>query len=167
MADRKMEIVSLPIADIKEYENNVKIHTPEQVEQVKKSILEFGNCDPVAVDENYVLIEGHGRVTAMRELGFTEVQAIILSHLTEDQKKAYRLVHNKLTMNTGFDLEGLEKELAAIHLDGDLSMEDFDFELPQEIDLEGFFAPTPAKEDKKDKRPHGVVCPHCGEFVEL
>lgn len=162
----KLEVITLPIEQIKEYENNVKIHTPEQVEQVKKSIVEFGNCDPVAVDENYVLIEGHGRVMAMRELGFSEVQAIVLSHLTEDQKKAYRLVHNKLTMNTGFDLEALETELGEISLDSGLSMDEFDFELPESIDMDSFFEDS-KPEPQKEKEPERVQCPHCGEWFEV
>ena len=121
-----MKIEIVPIGDITPYEKNAKIHTPEQVEQIKKSILEFGNNDPIAIDKDGVIIEGHGRLMALKELGYTEVECIRLGHLTEEQRKAYTLVHNKLTMNTGFDLEILAEELASIE---GINMADYDFDL--------------------------------------
>ena len=128
----KMKIEKISIEKIKPYENNAKLHPPEQIEQIKKSIMEFGNNDPIAIDENNVIIEGHGRYFALKELGFKEAEVIKLSHLNKEQKKAYSLVHNKLTMNTGFDLNILSEELDTI-LDFDMSEYDF-FDLePMEI----------------------------------
>ena len=120
-----MEIVKVKIEDLKEYSNNAKIHTPEQVEQIKKSILEFGFNDPIAIDGDNVIIEGHGRLMALKELGYKEVDCIRLAHLTDEQKRAYILVHNKLTMNTDFDFNILDSELAKIE---NINMADFDFE---------------------------------------
>ncbi len=156
----KLEVVVMPIDSVKEYENNVKVHTDEQIEQIKKSITEFGNCDPIAVDENNVLIAGHGRLAAMRQLGFGEVQAIVLKHLTEDQKRAYRLVHNKLTMNTGFDLEALQREMETVDLD-DLSLEDFGFSFDDEVDIDSFFEESEEQQEEKEKVAEEVQCPHC------
>ncbi len=82
------------------------------------------------MDENNVLIEGHGRLKALRELGIIECECIRLKHLTEQQKKAYILVHNKLTMNTEFNQELLEKELGEI-FDIDMTQFDFSFEFPE------------------------------------
>ena len=121
-----LQIELVPITEIRPYENNAKIHTPEQIEQIKKSILEFGNNDPIAIDGEGVIIEGHGRLMALQELGYTEVEVIRLGHLTEEQRKAYTLVHNKLTMNTGFDLDILATELQAIET---INMKDYDFDL--------------------------------------
>ena len=120
-----MQIEKVKIEDLKAYENNAKIHTPEQVEQIKASILEFGFNDPIAIDEDNTIIEGHGRLMALQSLGYTEVDCIRLSHLTEEQKRAYILVHNKLTMNTDFDFNILDSELAKIE---DIDMAQFDFE---------------------------------------
>lgn len=120
-----MKIEKINIDKIKPYENNAKLHPPEQIEQIKNSILEFGNNDPIAIDENSVIIEGHGRYEALKQLGFDEIEVIRLSHLNEQQKKAYILVHNKLTMNTGFDFDVLNLELDNIL---DFDMTDFDFE---------------------------------------
>lgn len=119
-----MQIIKIKMADIMPYENNVKLHPKEQIEQIKKSIVDFGNNDPIAVDENNVIIEGHGRFEALKELGYEEAECIVLTGLTEDQKNAYRLVHNKLTMNSDFDMKGLEEELNKINMD--LTAFDFD-----------------------------------------
>ena len=121
-----MKIEKINIDKIKPYENNAKLHPPEQIEQIKKSIQEFGNNDPIAIDENNVIIEGHGRYQALKELGFKEIEVIKLTHLNEQQKKAYILAHNKLTMNTGFDFNMLSLELDSID---DFDMSDFGFEI--------------------------------------
>ncbi len=121
-----MEIEKINIDEVKPYENNAKLHPPEQIEQIKKSIKEFGNNDPIAIDENNIIIEGHGRYQALKELGFKEIEVIKLIHLNEQQKKAYILAHNKLTMNTGFNFDTLNLELDSI-LDFDMS--DFGFTL--------------------------------------
>lgn len=122
-----MEIITVSIDTIKPYEKNAKEHPKEQIEQIKKSILDYGNNDPIAVDENNVIIEGHGRYIAMCELGYNEVEIIRLEHMTEEQKKAYRLIHNKLTMNSDFDFDILEKELAELDaFDVDMSLFGFD-----------------------------------------
>jgi len=121
-----MELVKVKIKDIVPYEKNAKLHPQEQIEQIKQSIQEFGNNDPIAIDENNVIIEGHGRYTALKELGYEEVDCIILKGMTKKQKDAYRLVHNKLTMNSDFDVEVLMEELKDIETD--MKKYDFDFE---------------------------------------
>ena len=97
-----MKIQKIRIEDIKPYRNNAKLHPISQIEQIKKSILEFGNNDPIAIDENNVIIEWHGRYQALKELGYKEVEIILLNHLSGEQKRAYILIHNKLTINTGW-----------------------------------------------------------------
>lgn len=109
-----MKIEKIRIENIKPYKNNAKLHPPSQIEQIKKSILEFGNNDPIAVDERGIIIEGHGRYLALKDLGYKEVEIIRLNHLTEENKRAYILIHNKLTMNTGFDLDVLNEEMQKI-----------------------------------------------------
>lgn len=120
-----MNFEKIDINSIIEYENNAKIHTDEQIEQICNSIREFGNNDPIAVDEHNVIIEGHGRLYALKKLGFQEVDIIRLTHLNEQQKKAYILAHNNLTMTTGFDLEKLQIEMEGII---DFDMSEFGFE---------------------------------------
>lgn len=128
-----MKIEKIKVSDLKPYENNAKIHTKEQVEQIKQSILEFGFNDPVAVDENNMIVEGHGRLLAVKALGYTEVDCIRLDGMTDEQKRAYIHVHNQLTLNTGFDLGILEAELKSIE---DIDMGVFGFDMDFEIDAD-------------------------------
>lgn len=123
-----MKIEKVNIDSIKVYPNNAKIHTAEQIEEIKKSIQEFGNNDPIAIDEKGFIIEGEGRYLAQKDMGIKEIEVIKLTHLTEEQKVAYMLVHNKLTMNTGFDLDLLEEELSKI---SSIDMKEFEFDIKE------------------------------------
>lgn len=144
----KLKVEYIPIDDIKTYPNNAKLHPAEQIEQIKKSIQEFGFNDPIAIDENNVIIEGHGRYIACTELGIKEVPIIRLEGLDEEHKKAYMLVHNKLTMNTDFDIELLNDELDNISFD--MSEYGFDMEIEEDNDteIEEVDTPEPPKEPK-------------------
>ena len=82
-----MKIEKLKLSEITPYINNAKEHPQEQIDQIKGSIKEFGFNDPIAVDENNVIIEGHGRYIALQQLGAEEVEVIRLDHLSEIQKK--------------------------------------------------------------------------------
>lgn len=130
-----MEIEIVSIHDLIPYGNNAKEHPKEQIEQIKESIIKFHNNDPIAIDENNVIIEGHGRYEALKELGYEQVECIRLDHLNDDQKKAYRLVHNKLTMNSDFNFDLLEEELKTIN-DIDMGFFDFDLSMFDEIEKE-------------------------------
>ena len=73
----KLKVEYYPIESIKPYENNAKIHTEEQIEQIVKSIKDFGMNDPIAIwSEDNIIIEGHGRLMACKKLGMTEVPII-------------------------------------------------------------------------------------------
>lgn len=123
----KIEYVS--IDSLKEYKNNAKIHTSEQIEQIKKSIQEFGMNDPIAIWKENEIIEGHGRLIACRELGIEDVPVIRLDSLTDEQRKAYMNIHNQLTMNTGFNFEILTKELDSIE---SIDMSQFGFDVDKD-----------------------------------
>lgn len=128
-----MQIEKIKISDLLEYKYNAKEHPQWQIEQIVNSIKQFGFNDPIAIDENNTIIEGHGRLYALQEMGETEVDCIRLSHLNEEQKKAYILAHNKLTMNTDFDFDLLQLELDNII---DIDMSDFGFEISKEMEVE-------------------------------
>ena len=163
-----MKIEKVKIEEIKLYENNAKIHPEWQVEQIKNSIIEFGFNDPIAIDENNVIIEGHGRYLALKELDYTEVEIIRLDHLTEEQKVAYAIAHNKLTMNTDFDTEKLRIELSELEESNfDLSVlgfENIELEEIMEVDFEEVLE-IEEEETENERTRHKLICPHCNHIA--
>lgn len=160
MPELKVETVDIDELNLNPL--NSKLHPAEQIDQIAASIEQFGNCDPLGVWTNdageLVIVEGHGRYAALRKLGITEVPIIRLDHLSDEQRRAYGLVHNKLTMNSGFDYEMLLQELESIT---SIGMEDYGFVTKEsEIEIEDFLGDE--MEDKKDNEERVVVCPHCG-----
>ena len=126
--EQKLKIEYVPIDSIKPYKRNAKLHPDEQIEQICNSIKETGFNDPIGVWHDEIA-EGHGRLLAAKKLGMKEVPIIRLDELTDEQRRAYMLAHNKLTMNSGFDLELLDAELAEI---GTIDMGLLGFESPKE-----------------------------------
>ena len=129
----KLKIEYVDIKSIKMYSNNAKLHPEEQIQQIKNSILEFGFNDPIAVWKDNEIIEGHGRLEAAKQLGMETIPIIRLDDLTDEQRKAYALIHNQLTINTGFDIELLSAELEEI---GSIDMSEFDFNIGEGFSLD-------------------------------
>ncbi len=129
----KLQVEYVPIDTIKPYKRNAKLHPQEQIEQIKNSMKEFGNIDPIGVWHNEI-VEGHGRYEALRQMGVKEVPVIRLDDLTDEQRKAYALAHNKLTMNSDFDVSLLDTELAEIETI-DMTLLGFDDKKPAHIDV--------------------------------
>lgn len=124
-----LKIEKINLSEIKPYENNTKEHPPEQIEQIKSSILAFGFNDPIAIDKDNVIIAGHGRYIALKELGHKEADVIRLSHLTEDLRRTYAVAHNKITENGNFNLKALKVEFEELKLLGiDLELTGFTIE---------------------------------------
>lgn len=128
----ELKIEYVDINSIKPYKNNAKLHPQEQIEQIKKSIEQFGMDDPIGIWKDEI-VEGHGRLIACKELGYKEVPIIRLDHLTDEERKAYTLAHNKLTMNSDFDIDILNDELMNFDT---IDMTDFGFDLDLGIEEE-------------------------------
>lgn len=116
-----LKIEETPVSALVPYANNAKIHTRKQVDQIAASISEFGNCDPIAVwhneDGEPEIVEGHGRVLALKQLGIKTAPVISLDHLTDEQRRAYTHVHNQTTLSSGFDYETLTEDMDNLNAD--------------------------------------------------
>jgi DNA modification methylase len=127
-----------PLERLKPYARNAKTHGADQVAKIAASMAKFGWTNPVLVAGDGEVIAGHGRILAAAELGLTEAPVIVLGHLTEEERQAYRLADNKLTELGAWDealLAGELQELAAD--DFDLSLTGFsDAELDQLLALD-------------------------------
>ena len=118
------DLPTIRIDELIPYENNAKIHGPEQIEQLRRSLREFGFVSPVLIDEDKNLIAGHGRVEAARAEGMTEVPYVTVSDLTEAQRRAYIIADNRLTEAGVWDAGRLKlemRELQALEFDTDLT----------------------------------------------
>lgn len=127
---QKLKIEYVKIDSIKPYLNNAKLHPAEQIEQIKKSIEQFGMNDPIGIWKDEI-VEGHGRLLALKELGYKEIPIIRLDHMSDEERKAYILAHNKLTMNSDFDIDILNEELENII---NIDMHNFGFNLLEDIE---------------------------------
>ncbi len=102
------------IEDLQPYARNARTHSEEQVEQIAKSITEFGWTNPVLVDESGGIIAGHGRVLAASRLGLVEVPTICVAGLSEAQRRALVIADNSLGLNAGWDAQLLTSELQSL-----------------------------------------------------
>lgn len=115
------------VSDLVPYVNNSRTHSDEQIAQIAASIQEFGFTNPVLIGDDNVLIAGHGRVLAARKLRLREVPAMVISGLTETQRKALVLADNRLALSAGWDAEMLQLEMKALAEEGyDLALTGFD-----------------------------------------
>jgi ParB-like chromosome segregation protein Spo0J len=140
----KLQIENLPIASLKPSARNPRTHSPKQIEQIGRSIREFGFTNPVLIGPDRGVIAGHGRIEAAKLLGIGEVPTIRLDHMTEAQKRAYVIADNRLAENAGWDRELLALELqylSDLDLNFDATITGFDTPeidvLIQGIDLDG------------------------------
>lgn len=117
----ELAVTEMPVGELVPYAGNAKEHPESQVDEIAASIAEFGNCDPIGVwhdaDGNAQIVEGHGRVLALRKLGIETAPVIFLDHLTDEQRRAYSHVHNQTTLSSGFDMDALCADMAALDFD--------------------------------------------------
>lgn len=153
-----MKINNIKVDALIPYEFNNRNHNEQQVDRIANSIKEFGFNQPIVIDESNIILVGHGRHLAALKLGLKEVPTLQLKDLTETQKKAYRILDNKLQNDSTWSFDNLELEL------GFLEDEGFNLE---EWGLDTLLTPNfePASEDEQGKldelEPKMVKCPSC------
>lgn len=124
------------IADLHPYENNAKLHPPEQIEKLRRSFREFGMIVPIGIDDQDRVIYGHGRLMAAKAEGWTEVPTVTITDLTEEQRVAFIHADNLLG-ETDYDKDVLRSEAQALQAAGfDVTLVGFD---AAGIKLDGHF----------------------------
>lgn len=151
------EISIVDIGAIKPYKRNNKKHNKAQIDKLAMHIQGVGWDVPIVVDEEMVILKGHGRLEAAKQLGLEQVPIIVRDGLTEAQKKAVRIADNKLAELAEWDTENLKFEL------DDLELAGFDIEEIGFGDLKGIDV-LPGNEDEQGQLDEckKKICPECG-----
>ncbi len=116
------KIVLRPVGELRAHAGNARLHSVEQIEQIKASMLAYGFTNPLLVDEDGVLIAGHGRLDAAIALGIAKVPVIVLRHLSVAQKEALRLADNRIAENATWDQALLRDALAGLQQAGEVDL---------------------------------------------
>ena len=127
-----MEIIYKKVRDLIPYEKNPR-KNDKAVKYVAKSIEEFGFKQPIIIDRDNVVVCGHTRLMATKQLGIEEVPCIVADDLTDEQIKAFRLADNKVAEQSEWDIGLLNEELDDIL---NVDMSDFGFDIFSMDDLE-------------------------------
>src|SRR5258705_13293655 len=118
-----MQIEMLPPHALRPYRRNARTHSKGQIKQIAASMKRFGFTNPILVSDDYEIIAGHGRFEAAKLLGLAGGPVVRLSHLREDERRAYVLADNRLAEKAGWD-----REILAIELEGLMGLNfDIDF----------------------------------------
>lgn len=123
------QVQLVAIENLKANPRNARTHSKRQIKLIAESLKAFGFVNPVLIDENGMIIAGHGRVEAAKRLGMTHVPALHIDHLTDDEKRAYVLADNQLAARAGWDDEILAIELqhlTEVAIDFDVTVTGFE-----------------------------------------
>jgi ParB-like chromosome segregation protein Spo0J len=112
-----MELIKKKVSELIPYINNSRIHSEEQITQIVSSIKEFGFTNPILLAPDNSIIAGHGRLQAVKILGYQEVPCIVISGLTKTQIKALIIADNQLALNAGWDFDKLSLEIDELKVD--------------------------------------------------
>jgi hypothetical protein len=121
-----MNVEFVPVGALRPNPSNARTHSARQVRKIAKSIKAFGFNNPILTDDNYLVIAGHGRLEAAKQLKMAAVPVLRLSHMNKEQVRAYILADNKLALEAGWDREMLTIELQGL------------IDLEFEVELSGF-----------------------------
>lgn len=126
-----MKVIKKRLDDLKHPEKNVRIHSEQQIRELKRSLEKFGQTRALVVDENNVILIGNGLYEAMVSLGYQEASVYVKTELSENDKKKLMIADNK-TYALGIDnLDTLNEFLE--ELQGDLDIPGYDEEILQQM----------------------------------
>lgn len=161
----KLEIEYVDIDLLQPYEHNSRKHQKLDIDVIKESIKQFGFNDPIAVwGKDLKVVCGHGRILAAKELGIKQVPIIHLDHLTDEERKAYCLAHNRSAELSTWDFDELESELKSLEDEFDLDALGFD-ELIRTPDFDDEGEVPELKNHSSGEKE--IECPYCGGKILL
>ena len=161
-----IQIEYLKTSNLKPYKSNARKHAQKDIEAIMHSITEFGFLDPVGIwGTDNTIVEGHGRLAAAKKLGMKEVPCIRLDSLTDEQRKAYCLAHNKTAELSGWEELTLGSELSSISID----MTQFGFELPAVFNADDILVKNTeeAEDEGEDEGKHDIDRWRCLDKYKL
>ena len=162
MAMEQFNVEWKDITGVKPYARNAKKHDETQIANVAESIRQFGWQQPIVCDADGIIIIGHCRLLAAKKLGLKKVPVKTVDNLSEEQVKKLRALDNKLN-ESDWDFDLLAEEIPEL----DFSGFDIDWGIladDGDVDIDKFFE---KKEEDEGKKKKTIVCPHCGEIIEL
>ena len=112
--EMELKIEYLPINALKPYEKNTRKHKKKDVDNIARSIKKFGMNDPIGIWKDNIIVEGHGRLLACKQLGMTEVPCVRLDHLTDEQRREYAIAHNATAEMSIWYKDVLAEEVASL-----------------------------------------------------
>ena len=156
---KDLQIEYIDINRLEPYERNSRKHDRRDIESIKASITEFGFSDPIGIwSDHNVIVEGHGRLEAAKELGLVKVPCIRLDHMTDEQRRAYAIAHNKVAELSEWDFRVLDSELAGIT---EIDMGQFGFYETEAEELER------KKKDFEERMASGELYDDSEEYQEF
>jgi ParB-like chromosome segregation protein Spo0J len=138
--ENNLELEYIEVDELIPYEKNQRIHSTDQISKIANSIREFGFLNPIIVDENNVIVAGHGRLEGAKLLKMLSVPCVRAENLSQAQIKAYRIADNRLQDLSEFDEELLKQEL-------ELLQDEFNFD----IELMGFDLDFLIEDEEEDE----------------
>ncbi|UPO98410.1 ParB N-terminal domain-containing protein (plasmid) [Cetobacterium somerae] len=148
--DSQREVVIMDIEKLIDNPNNVKIHTQEQIELIKKSIDKLGFNSIVVIDEENMILAGHGRVLALKETGEKTVPCLKISNLSEEEKLQIMMMDNTSVLMTGIDEEMAKLVIEKLELaEADLELTGLSLEKISELKIEDLDIPEVLAIDKQ------------------
>ena len=156
-----MNIVKMKVSELIPYINNPR-NNENAVDKVASSISEFGFKNPIFVDKNNIVVNGHTRLLASKKLGLKEVPVIVIDDLTDTQIKAFRIADNKVAEYSKWDYDLLNIELEQLE-ELDFSMSDFGISTFEPIEFEIDEDIEEILEEEYEEPPKKTcTCPNCG-----
>lgn len=154
-----MKIELIDIDKIIPYNKNPR-YNEDAIQYVRQSIEDYGYLNPILINKDNIIISGHTRYEALKDLNKKQIEVIRIADLTPELEKAFRIADNKVAEFSYWDNAKLQKELSQV-IDNTLKYYDFEYNNLDEVDINEDDYISDIDQHKKE-----LICPYCGEKIE-